>query len=89
MPSTTYITQETLTRIRENQRKYEFEPSEYPFLNSSPPVFLTLYLTQSLIVEPKVVGYFMAHHFLYSCPNFIAKAAILLNGLLKDAYLIR
>jgi hypothetical protein len=53
-----------------------------------PPVFLTLYLAQSLFVEAKVVGYFMAHHFLYRCFNFIAKAAVRLDGLLKYAYFI-
>jgi hypothetical protein len=52
-------------------------------------VFLSLYLPQSLIVEAEVVSYFVAHHFLYFCFNFIAKAALRLYGLLKDAYLIR
>jgi hypothetical protein len=51
-------------------------------------VFLTLYLPQSLIVEAEMVGYFVAHYFLYFCFNFIAKAALRLYGLLKDAYLI-
>jgi hypothetical protein len=51
-------------------------------------VFLILYLAQSLFVEAKVMGYFVAHYFLYFCFNFIAKAALRLYGLLKDAYLI-
>jgi hypothetical protein len=52
-------------------------------------VFLNLYLAQSPFVEAEVVGYFVAHYFLYCCFNFIAKAAVRLYGLLKDAYLIR
>jgi len=54
-----------------------------------PPVFLTLYLPQSLFVEAEVVGYFMAYYFLYFCFNFIAKTAVRLYRLLKDTYLIR
>jgi hypothetical protein len=35
------------------------------------------------------VGYLVAHYFLYLCFNLIAKAALRLYGLSKDAYLIR
>jgi hypothetical protein len=52
-------------------------------------VFLTLYLPQSLFIEAEVMGYFVAHYFLYFCFNFIAKTAVRLYGLLKDTYLIR
>jgi hypothetical protein len=52
-------------------------------------VFLTLYFPQSLFVEAEVVGYFVAHYFLYFCFNFIAKTALRLYGPLKDTYLIR
>jgi hypothetical protein len=45
------------------------------------PTFFTLYLPQSLLVEAKVVGYLMAHYFLYFYFNFIANAALRLYGL--------
>jgi len=48
---------------------------------SSLPTFLTLYLPRSLLVEAKVVGYLMAHYFLYPYFNFIANAALRLYGL--------
>jgi hypothetical protein len=57
--------------------------------SSLPPAFLNLYLPQGFIIKAEVVGYLVAHYFLYFCFNFTAKAALRLYRLLKDTYLIR
>ncbi len=57
--------------------------------SSLSPSFLTFYLPQSLFVEAEVMGYFVPHHFTYSCLNFAVKATLRFYGSLKDAYLIR
>jgi hypothetical protein len=54
-----------------------------------PPAFLTFYPTQSFVVEAEVMGYFVPHHFTYSCLNFVVKATVRFYGPLKDADLIR